>query len=74
LRYLTDWGEKTIAVSEDIKGYLISNYSIRPENILVSVNGINTDRFSPSISCDGIVSEFGLDRSKPIIVNVSRMD
>ena len=40
LRFLSNWGDKTIAVSEDIKKYLADNYSIQPENIIVSINGV----------------------------------
>ncbi len=41
------WGEKTIAVSEDIRGYLIDNYKLSYENIMLTVNGIDTEKFSP---------------------------
>ena len=74
LRYLTNWGEKTIAVSEDIKQYLIDNYSISPDDIFVTINGINTDRFKPEKAATGILSEFGLDAARPIVCNVSRLD
>jgi len=74
LRFLTNWGEKTIAVSGDIMKYLVENYGTSPDDIFVSVNGINTDNFSPDISPAGIYEEFGLDPTRPIICNVSRMD
>jgi glycosyltransferase involved in cell wall biosynthesis len=44
LRYLTNWGQKTVAVSEDMREYLVKNYDIKPDDIIVSVNGINTDK------------------------------
>lgn len=44
---ITVWGEKTLAVSQDIKDYLISCYRVFPDNISVTVNGIDTDYFSP---------------------------
>ena len=74
LRFLTNWGENTIAVSEDIKRYLTGNYSIDPDKVFITVNGVNTDTFSPDVSPAGVVEEFGLDPSRPIICNVSRMD
>jgi len=74
LKYLTNWGEKTIAVSEDIKQYLCDNYDIDPNDIFVTHNGIDTDKFSPETSPDDIISEFGLDPARPIICNVSRLD
>lgn len=45
---LTRWGEHPIAVSEDLKQYLIENYRLAPENITVIPNGIDTERFSPA--------------------------
>ncbi len=44
---LTDWGEFTFAVSEDLRGYLMKNYRLPPERIALTVNGIDTERFSP---------------------------
>ena len=43
---LSFWGDKTIAVSEDIRLYLTKNYQISPQNIEVIENGLDTSRFS----------------------------
>ncbi len=74
LRYLSNWGQRTIAVSDDIKAYLMREYSIPAEHISITINGIDTDKFSPEISREGILEEFGLDAQKPIVSYVSRMD
>ena len=74
LRYLTNWGERTVAVSEDIKDYLIREYNTPAEHITVTINGIDTEKFSPALTGEGVAAEFGLDRSKPILSYVSRMD
>lgn len=74
LRYLTNWGERTIAVSDDIKAYLMREYGVPEEHISVTINGIDTEKFSPSISRERILSEFHLDGERPIISYVSRMD
>lgn len=74
LRYLTNWGERTMAVSEDIKAYLIREYQIPAEHITVTINGIDTNKFSPSVSGERVVAEFCLDPSRPILSYVSRMD
>jgi glycosyltransferase involved in cell wall biosynthesis len=74
LRYLSNWGEKTIAVSEDIKEYLIKNFKIPESDIYVTINGIDTDKFSAMTSGAGIIQEFQLDASKPVITSVSRLD
>ncbi|MEW6426012.1 MAG: glycosyltransferase [Bacillota bacterium] len=47
LKYLSRWGEKTIAVSEDIKDHLIKHFQVPAENIVVIPNGIDTDVFRP---------------------------
>ncbi len=74
LRYLTDWGERTVAVSDDIKAYLIREYGLPSGHISVTINGIDTDKFSPEISGERVLREFGLDPSRPVLSYVSRMD
>ncbi|MCL2015622.1 MAG: polysaccharide pyruvyl transferase CsaB [Defluviitaleaceae bacterium] len=44
---LSNWGEKSLAVSEDIKEYLIEHYKVPKENIYVTINGVDTEKFSP---------------------------
>ena len=48
---LSFWGDKTIAVSEDLRFYLTKNYRIPPENVTVIENGFDVSRFSPA-SCE----------------------
>ena len=74
LRYLTNWGQRTIAVSEDIKAYLIREYGVPAEHIRVTINGIDTEKFSPGVSGERVISQFGLDPAAPIVSYVSRMD
>ena len=74
LRYLTNWGDRTVAVSDDIKAYLIREYGVPADRISVTINGIDTDKFSPAVSRERIVNEFALDPTKPIVSYVSRMD
>ena len=74
LRYLTDWGSRTVAVSDDIRDYLIREYRLPPEHIRVTINGIDTEKFSPAVTGEGVLAEFGLDRKSPVVSYVSRMD
>lgn len=74
LRKMSDWGEYSIAVSEDIKEYLIENYNIPSENIVVTVNGIDTEKFSRDIENKEIAEELKLNADSQRIVYVSRMD
>lgn len=74
LRYLTNWGQRTIAVSDDIKEYLVREYGVPAEHISVTINGIDTDKFSPEVSGAKVLKEFELDANAPVVSYVSRMD
>jgi glycosyltransferase involved in cell wall biosynthesis len=70
MRHLSRWGEKTIAVSEDIRAYLIDYFRVSPERILVIPNGVDTELFSPPLETMEPVASPQTTR----IVMVSRMD
>ena len=74
LNLLTDWGQRSLAVSDDIKNYLIENYGIPSDNIRVTINGIDTEKFSACADYSQIAKEFGFGKDKTRIVYVSRMD
>lgn len=74
LKYITNWGQKVLAVSEDIKTYLMVNYHINPSDIYVTINGIDTEKFSPETDVSGVIEEFGLSPDSRKIVYISRMD
>lgn len=74
LKMMTNWGENVVAVSEDIKEYLIKNYGIEDSKIFVTVNGIDTDKFSKGIDYASIEEEFKLNKNARRIVYISRMD
>lgn len=73
-RRLSNWGQRSLAVSEDIKKYLIDCYDQNPHKITVTVNGVNTERFSENVDFHDIVSEFALSEENINIVHVSRID
>ncbi len=74
VRYLTNWGQRTIAVSQDIKEYLIQEYNLPEGHISVTVNGIDTQKFSPDLPRKEVLTELGLDPARPVLCHVSRMD
>ncbi len=74
LRYITNWGQKTVAVSEDIRKYLLDNYNIEDKNIKVTINGIDTDKFSPGTDFSDIMAELKLKAEDRKIVYISRFD
>ncbi len=71
---LTKWGERSLAVSDDIKSYLIKNYGIASENIRVTINGIDGNKFSSATDWSGVAEEFSFGSDRTRIVYVSRMD
>ena len=74
LKMMTNWGEETIAVSNDIKEYLMKNYNIPEEKIIVTVNGIDTEKFCKNIDTQAITQEFHLQENNNRIVYISRLD
>lgn len=74
LKYITRWGQKTIAVSQDVKKYLLDNYKIDENNIKVTINGIDTENFSPNVDYNSITEEFNIPEDNFKIVYVSRLD
>lgn len=74
LKYITNWGQKTVAVSDDIKKYLIDNYKTDEKDIFVTINGIDLDKFSSDTPCDDIRAEFGIAPDDFCVVGISRMD
>ena len=71
---LSNWGEHTLAVSDDIRDYLISTYKLPESRITVTVNGIDTNKFSPAVSGDKIRRELEIPGSAPVLMFVGRMD
>lgn len=74
LKYMTNWGERSVAVSNDIKKYLMDNYGYPAESIDVTINGIDTEKFSENTDFSDVAEEFELGKNKTRIVYVSRMD
>lgn len=74
LKYISNWGQKVVAVSDDIRDYLMENYRVRYEDIFVTINGIDTQKFSPQTDASRVRAEFDLKAEEPTLVYVSRMD
>lgn len=74
LRYITNWGQKTVAVSEDIRKYLLDNYKISDRNIKVTINGIDTEKFSPDTDYSDIIREFKIPPEGKRVLYISRFD
>lgn len=46
-RRLSRWGDLSVAVSQDLKQYLVEVYGVAPENVRVIHNGVDASRFCP---------------------------
>lgn len=74
LRRFSDWGSHTLAISTDIKKYLIESYNIPYDNITLTINGIDTEKFSRPEDKALAAESLGLPASRHRIVYVSRID
>lgn len=72
LRRLTDWGERTLAVSDDLAESTAAKYGIAREKIAVIKNGIDTARFSPGVSGESVRARFGL-AGKKVVMYLGRL-
>lgn len=75
VKKLTRWGQKTLAVSDDIKKYLLKYYpEVKEQNIYISINGIDGGKFSKDTDGSLVAQEFGLTPGAKRIVYVSRLN
>ncbi|MDR0915981.1 MAG: polysaccharide pyruvyl transferase CsaB, partial [Oscillospiraceae bacterium] len=73
-RKLSNWGQRSLAVSDDVRRYLIENYGYPERDITVTVNGIDTEKFTPNASGDAVRAEFGIPDNAPVVLTISRLD
>ena len=75
VKSLTRWGEKTLAVSDDLKKYLLKYYpEVKEDNIYISINGIDGGKFNKNTDGSKVAKEFGLTEGARRIVYVSRLN
>ena len=73
LRLITDWGQRTVAVSEDIKTYLMEGYGVAPDQIHVTINAVDTEVFAAGARDEALAAELGIGTGS-IIGHISRLD
>lgn len=62
-----------VAVSEGMRGDILRSYpAVDPDKVRVIYNGIDTDAWHP-VSDDALLSELGVDPSRPSVVFVGRI-
>jgi len=74
LRYFSMWGEKTIAVSSDVKEHMIKYFGLAEADIVLIPNGIDVEAFNPALPVGKIAGELKGGSDKKLIVYVSRLD
>lgn len=74
LKYVTRWGQKTLAVSEDIKSYLLNNYKINEKDITLTINGINSEKFTDDPPDETVFSELGISSRGKNIMYLGRIN
>ncbi|MGM0378131.1 MAG: glycosyltransferase [Bacillota bacterium] len=72
-KYITTYGDNVIAVSEDIKNYIIDKFNVQKEIIEVIPNGIDTDEFKDNSNKE-LINSLNLRNNTIKILSLSRMD
>ncbi len=72
-RWFSNWGTRSLAVSEDLKTYLVDNYNYDPHHVELTVNGIDMDRFKKHDETPFRAS-LGIAPNEKMILLVSRLD
>lgn len=69
----TDWGQRTVAVSEDIRTYLMESYGVPPDQIHLTINAVDTRNFCAGPRDEELARELNLGTG-PVIGHISRLD
>jgi len=72
--FLSNWGEKSLPVSADIKDYLIQHYRVPENDIYITVNGVDTEKFSPNAKPTEAAIDGNFQNESPRIMTLSRQD
>lgn len=74
-RILPCWGQKVIAISDQVARHLMSDFHVNPVRVALIYNGVDVDRFAlkPARSVCSLKHDFGLDPEKKIIGHIGRL-
>lgn len=73
-RKISRWGERSMAVSEDIADYLVKEYNFPRERVHLTINGVDLNKFSPETDYSELLKNHSLDKNRRRIVYMSRLD
>lgn len=74
LNHISRWGEKTIAISHDVREHLLQAFGLPEANIVLIPNGIDLEVFRPDLPTNEVLDELGLNSDQILIAYVSRLD
>ncbi len=72
-RFVNQFTDKMIAVSDDIRQRRIHDEGVSPEKIIMIPNAVAIERFSRMNSRERVRIELGIDPSSPVIGTVARL-
>lgn len=72
-RHFSNWGCRALAVSEDLKKYLVENYNYDADHVDLTVNGIDMERFSKR-ELPEFRASLGIEPDQKMLLLVSRLD
>lgn len=74
-RFLPCWGQKVIAISDQVADHLVKDFHVDPGRVVLIYNGVDVDRFAATSSGLGcsLKQELGLDPAKKIIGHIGRL-
>ena len=72
-KWFSNWGSRSLAVSEDLKQYLVKNYQYNPDHVGITVNGIDMARFSKK-ELPEFRTSLGLTEDQKMVLMVTRLD
>lgn len=72
-KYLSSFGQRTIAVSEDVRRHLVGPLGAPAGQIRLILNGFDTDVFKPGVDIAPLLTEFGVPAAGPHVVHASRL-
>jgi glycosyltransferase involved in cell wall biosynthesis len=73
-KFLTRFGQRTIAVSTDVENHLVGPLGCPPEQIRMIPNGFDTNLFRPGLDIAPLLTEFGVQAGGPHVVHASRLN
>jgi len=71
--FITAWGKRIIAVSDDVKKHLIQGFKVNNDKIHVIPNGIDMNHFDPKVDSSEVEKQLGLLPEDLKIVYISRL-